>query len=173
MYEIGNTSSLPFWRTSTLRRLHRPPRPPIISCIPAPCPEPPVWSLEAITRHRHSEATRTGYGLARRRPYQPRPLGAPPSVDSIDDPFSLQSGRGAEKAHWNADARQLLLLRWKKLLRQIKKKNRIKIKSEKTEKRPKRGNGGAEDSVIAPAPQTTFHTLYQSISINQSIALAW
>ena len=99
VYEIGNTSSLPFWRTSTLRRLHRPPRPPIISCIPAPCPEPPVWSLEAITRHRPSEATHsTGYGLARRRrPYQPRrPLGAPPSVvDSIDDPFSLQSGRGA------------------------------------------------------------------------------
>ena len=123
VYEIGNTSSLPFWRTSTLRRLHRPPRPPIISCIPAPCPEPPVWSLEAITRHRPSEATHsTGYGLARRRrPYQPRrPLGAPPSVDSIDDPFSLQSGRGAEKAHRNADARQLLLLRWKKLLRQKK-----------------------------------------------------
>ena len=95
IYEIGNTSSLPFWRTSTLRRLHRPPRPPIISCIPAPCPEPPVWSLEAIMRHRPSEATHsTGYGLARRRrPYQPRPgpLGAPPSVDSIDDPFSLQS----------------------------------------------------------------------------------
>ena len=81
VYEIGNTSSLPFWRTSTLRRLHRPPRPPIISCIPAPCPEPPVWSLEAIMRHRPSEATHsTGYGLARRRrPYQPRrPLGAPP-----------------------------------------------------------------------------------------------
>jgi len=125
MYEIGNTSSLPFWRTSTLRRLHRSPRP-IISCIPAPCSEPPVWSLEAIMRHRPSEATHsTGYGLARRRRpgYQPRrPLGAPPSVDSIDEPFSLQSGRGAEKAHWNADARQLLLLRWKKLLRQIKKK---------------------------------------------------
>jgi hypothetical protein len=115
MYETGNTSSLPFWRTSTLRRLHRPPRP-IISCIPAPCPEPPVWSLEAIMRHRPSEATRTGYGLARRqgrRPYQPRPLGgAPLSVDSIDDPFSnLQSGRDAEKAHRNADERQLLLLR--------------------------------------------------------------
>ena len=109
MYEIGTTSSLPFWRTSTLRRLHRPPS--IISCIPAPCPEPPVWSLEAIMRHRPSEATRTGYGLARRRPYQPRPLGAPLSVDSIDDPFSLQSGRAAEKAHRNADARQLLLLR--------------------------------------------------------------
>ena len=113
VYEIGNTSSLPFWRTSTLRRLHRPPRPPIISCIPAPCPEPPVWSLEAIMRHRPSEATHsTGYGLARRGPYQPRrPLGAPPSVASIDDPFSLQSGRGAEKAHRNADTRQLLLLR--------------------------------------------------------------
>ena len=112
MYETGRTSSLPFWRTSTLRRLHRPPRP-IISCIPAPCPEPPVWSLEAIMRHRPSEATRIGYGLARRRPYQPRrpPLGAPLSVDSIDDPFSLQSGRAAEKAHRNADARQLLLLR--------------------------------------------------------------
>ena len=72
-----------------------------------------MWSLEAIMRQRPSEATRTGYGLARRRrrPYQPRPLGAPLSVDSIDDPFSLQSGRGAEKAHRNADERQLLLLR--------------------------------------------------------------
>ena len=131
MYEIGNTSSLPFWRTSTLRRLHRPLS--IISCIPAPCPEPPVWSLEAIMRHRHSEATRTGYGLARRRRYQPRPLGAPPSVDSIDDPFSLQSGRGAEKAHRNADARQLLLLRWKNYYGK-KKSNQNKIR--KTE-RPK------------------------------------
>jgi hypothetical protein len=52
----------------------------------------------------------------------------------------------------------------KKITTANQKKNRIKIKSEKTEKRPKRGNGGAEDSVIAPAPQTTFHTLYQSIN---------
>ena len=43
-----------------------------------------------------------------------------------------------------------------------KKSNQIKSENRKA----KRG-GGAEDSVIAPAPQTTFHTLYQSI------ALAW
>ena len=162
MYEIGNTSSLPFWRTSTLRRLHRPLS--IISCIPAPCPEPPVWSLEAITRHRHSEATRTGYGLARRRPYQPRPLGAPPSVDSIDDPFSLQSGRGAEKAHRNADARQLLLLRWKNYYGK-KKIESNKIRKQKGQKRRRRG--GFCDSSSSP------NYISYIVPINQSIALAW
>ena len=56
--------------------------------------------------------------------------------------FSLQSGRSPQEAHRNADVRQLLLLRWKIMMANAKNKGQ-------------RG-GGAEDSVIAPAPQLHF-----------------
>ena len=138
-------SSLPCWRTSTPRRL---PRPPIsCSCIPAPCPEPPVWSREAITRREHQATVLPGYGPRRRH-------GARLWVDSIDcSPCSPDEALKRLIETQTSDN----FYYWGEITAK-------KIKGQR--------GGGAEDSVIAPAPQH-FILLRHCTKNRSPIALAW